>query len=118
MGYILIRRWGVVMEDKFILKRVDELCYQRGWSHYKLAQESGVPGSTIHNMFNRTTMPTFNTIEKFCLSFGITMTQFFSISNERIDLTEAQAELLDLWDSFDEKQKELALVYLRGLANR
>ena len=36
-----------------VYDRIDELCEQRGWSRYKLVEESGIPQSSFYNMFNK-----------------------------------------------------------------
>ncbi|CDD65988.1 unknown [Firmicutes bacterium CAG:882] len=32
-----------------VYDRIDELCEQRGWSRYKLVEESGIPQSSFYN---------------------------------------------------------------------
>lgn len=34
-------------------ERIKQIMKVRGWSEYRLAKESGVPQSTISNIFNR-----------------------------------------------------------------
>lgn len=45
-----------------ILDRITELREERGWSVYKLAEESGLTQSTLANMFSRKTMPSIATL--------------------------------------------------------
>ena len=60
-----------------VLERIDYLRNKKGWSMYKLANESGLTQSTLTNMFNRKTLPSITTLENICDAFGITMSEFF-----------------------------------------
>ena len=60
------------------LERIRTLLEERGWSVYRLAQEAGVPQSTLANLFLRNNMPTVPTLERICQALGITMAEFFS----------------------------------------
>lgn len=61
-----------------VIKRIDDLRKQRGWSVYKLAEESTLTQSTISNMFTRGTVPTIYTLQQICDAFGITLSEFFA----------------------------------------
>lgn len=41
----------------FELDRIEELCNDRGWSHYRLAKEMDISPNSIGNLFRRTTVP-------------------------------------------------------------
>lgn len=74
-----------------VLERINELRISRGWSIYKLAEESGITQSTLANMFNRQTQPSISTLTSLCEAFGITLSQFFdsdsnNYSNEELTL--------------------------------
>ena len=51
----------------FELDRIEELCNDRGWSHYRLAKEMEISPNSIGNLFRRTTVPKFlrRTVMKF-----------------------------------------------------
>ena len=61
-----------------VLKRIEELRKERGWSTYKLAEEAMLTPSTVFNMFSRGTVPTIYTLQQMCDAFGITLAEFFS----------------------------------------
>ena len=46
------------------LKRIQELCEERGWSCYQLAKASGIAYSTLSTMLNKQNMPTLPTFLK------------------------------------------------------
>lgn len=60
-----------------VLKRINDLRRERGWTIYKLAEESMVAQSTMSNMFARKTLPGLYTLNQICEAFGITMSEFF-----------------------------------------
>lgn len=60
-----------------VLKHIEDLQHERGWSTYKLAEMSGLTGSTLTNMFNRKTLPSLTTLYALCDAFEITMSEFF-----------------------------------------
>ena len=60
-----------------VLEKIDNLRKERGWSIYKLAEESELTQSTISNMFIRQTLPTISTLSQICDAFPITLAEFF-----------------------------------------
>ncbi len=60
-----------------IVKRIDELLFERGWSLYKLAKESCLPLSTLKNLYTgHTKCPTLLVVYKISEAFGISTIQF------------------------------------------
>ena len=64
-----------------VLNRIEELRKERGWSIYKLAEESGITQSTLANMFSRKTMPSISTLTQLCAAFDISLSQFFNFNS-------------------------------------
>ena len=105
-----------MMDEGYVLERIEELCDKEGWSHYVLAKGSGISQSTISNMFSRTNQPTFITVAKICDAFGITMAQFFN-SKKHLDLTEEQEDILCMFDAMSAQKRELVKAFMSGLIN-
>lgn len=103
-----------MMDEGYVLKRIEELCEKEGWSHYVLAKCSGISQSTISNMFSRTNQPTFVTVAKICDAFGITMAQFFD-SGQHLNLTVEQEEILRMFDAMLVQKRELVKAFMNGL---
>ena len=78
----------------------------RGWSEYRLAKESGVPQSTISNIFNRNYQPSIASLDIICKAFGITLAQFFADGNF-VELTDEQNEFFQRWAALKPEQKRL-----------
>lgn len=90
-------------------KRIRQLMEERGWTEYRLAQESGLSQSTISNMFNRNNAPTLPTLEAVCRAFGITLVQFFSVGEMDESLTQEQRALFAKWSTLSDEQKKILL---------
>lgn len=90
-----------------IQERIRELMGIKGWSEYKLAKEADLPQSTISHLFKRNNAPTYPTIEAICGAFGITMAQFFADEGEAVVLTPEQRELLILWGTLTDEQRQI-----------
>ena len=83
------------------LERIEELCRERGWSHYRLALEMDTSPNNIGNLFRRTTVPSIPTIRRICEVMGITMAQFYSTDGIQVTLNEQQRRIMDLYDKLD-----------------
>lgn len=91
-----------------VQERIKQLMNISGWTEYRLAKESGLSQSTISHLFKRNNAPTFPTILAICKGFGITLGQFFAGEGEAVVLTSEQMEILLLWGTLSEEQKESA----------
>ena len=60
-----------------VLNRVTELRNERGWSVYRLAKNANIPQSSMATWFGRGIVPPTDAIEKMCIAFGITLSEFF-----------------------------------------
>ncbi len=79
-----------------IFDKIDKLRVNRGWTIYKLAQESGLSQQTIHQWFDNHSTPTIAAIQAVCEAFGITVAEFFS-ENELIEATDELKKLYNDW---------------------
>jgi len=97
------------------LEKIRKLLKERNWSVYKLSKESGIPQSTLSNLFTRNNSPSISTLEDICKGFGITIAQFFSDSNVPLDLTPEQAHLLEHWNSLTDEQKKALIALIKSM---
>lgn len=87
-----------------ILKRIEELRLERGWSIYKLTSEAGLTQSTLSNMYSRNTLPSITTLDGICKAFGISLAQFFTTENGK-DLSDEEFRLISSFRSLNKKQR-------------
>ncbi len=99
-----------------VYDRIDELCEQRGWSRYKLVEESGIPQSSFYNMFNRHSIPQLDLIQKICDGFHISLAEFFADdSNKLQELTDDDLVFLETARTLDRNNRDRALVYMQAM---
>lgn len=63
----------------------------------------------------RGSAPTFYTLSAICDGLGITLAQFFSDGHEAIVISEEQKEVLRVWSSLTDEQKQAVKTYARGM---
>lgn len=99
----------------FELTRIEQLCKERGWSHYKLAKEMEIPANNISNLFRRSSTPSIYTLRKICDAFGITMSQFFLENQDYVIANENQLTILKKYMLLTGEQKKMAEAYIDGM---
>ena len=80
------------------LTRLKQLMKQKKMSTYKLAQESGLPLSTITSLFRKGNCPTIPTLEGLCAGLGISLSEFFYEPGDEIPNDEETKQLLAKWN--------------------
>ena len=85
---------------------------ERGWSEYQLAEQSGLPQSTISSWYRKDMIPTIPSLEKICTAFGITLSQLFAEGDMPVSLTESQRNLLQRWSRLSEEQQSVVFALI------
>lgn len=98
-----------------VLERIYQLRIERGWSEYRLSEESGIAQTTISSWFRKDIVPTIPSLEKICNAYNITLSQFFNWNNEPIVLTDMQQDLLNNWNRLNQEQQNIILNLLRSM---
>ncbi len=100
-----------------IQQRISELLEKKGWSKYKLAQETGLYQTTVYDWFNdKGCTPDRKSIELICAAMNISMVEFYSGIDEG-ELTGEQTLLLQLFDKVPESKRQLVFDLLRTLSD-
>ena len=107
-----------MLNENYIIKRIEELCEKQNMSRYRLAQKSGLSQSSISNLLNRRSLPSIITLSKICDGFGITLSQFFTDERSMVNLSEEQKNVLDTWSELDDEERKLVEAYIKGLKRR
>lgn len=98
-----------------VLDRILELRVERGWSEYRLSEESGIAQTTISSWFRKNICPTVPSLEKICNAYNITLSQFFNYDNDIENLTEQQKKMVHLFNKLSLKQQNNLLEFLASL---
>ena len=96
-----------------INKKIEELRFQRGWSMYELAQESGITQSTLTSMIKRGNPPKIETLECICEAFGITLAQFFMEDEQLEILSKNEKELISSFRKISEAKQQALIDLLK-----
>ena len=104
------------MRDSDVINHVKTLCKEKGWTYYRLAQEAGIPYSTLNNMLHRDNIPTVPTIQKMCDGMGITLADFFAEDIGDAHLTTSQKEILGIFAKLSPEDRKYLIAYGKGLA--
>lgn len=107
--------------EEEVLNRIDFLLKYKHWTLYKLAKVSGLPYSSLNNIFNRRTCPTIPTLEKICKGFNITLSQFFEYGTNPLKaegLTDNEQEILNAYNSLSRRDRDRFEGYLMGLCKK
>ena len=99
-----------------ILERINELRNKRGWSIYKLAEESGITQSTLANMFSRGTLPSLTTLKQLCDAFGITMAQFFESDSN--GFSDEEQLIISNYRKLENQEKEVIKKLLESILSQ
>ncbi len=100
-----------------ILQRIDKLRIEKGWSMYKLAEESNLPTSTIINMFSRKSLPSIQTLMLICDGLKISVSKFFAETKED-KLETLDNELLESFHLLKDNEKEAVILFIKKITER
>lgn len=98
-----------------VLARIDKLRTRRGWSEWRLAQETGLKQSSISDWYSKNQLPKIPSLEKIWAAFGMTMAEFFCGEGDPVVLTPDQREVLENWSALSPNQKQEVLTLLKNM---
>lgn len=98
-----------------VLERITYYRTQRNWSEYQLAEESGLPQSTISSWYRKNILPSISSLEKVCSAFNISLSQFFSTDDDNFSLTLRQKELLKVAGRLTDSQLAALIEFFKTL---
>ena len=94
--------------------RIRQLMAERGWTIYRLAQESGLSQTTISNISKRNNQPSLPTVNAICDACGITLAQFFT-ENDTANSPNTKSELDDSVAALKEDQREALAAFIKTI---
>lgn len=104
-----------MIDEKYIINRIRQLCERKQMSMYALSKRSGISQSSLSNLMKRGSTPSFFTLAKICDGLDITLAQFFSNDREILDMTEEQKKVLQVWGTLTDREKQAVKIYVRGM---
>ncbi|MCD7814349.1 MAG: helix-turn-helix domain-containing protein [Lachnospiraceae bacterium] len=104
----------------YIGPRIQELCEKKHMSRYRLAQRSGVPSISISRYVKGLKSPAVTTLEKLCMGFGISLSEFFEDIEFQPDpaLTAEQNHMLEVMSRLSDAELKNLIAYADYLSAR
>ncbi len=100
-----------------VQERILELLDKKGWTKYKLAQETGLYQTTVYDWFNdKGYTPDRKSIELICAALNISLTEFYSGIDEG-ELDGEQMLLLELFAKVPKSKRKVVFELLRNLSD-
>ncbi len=100
-----------------IVKKIDDIRVKRGWTFYKLAQESGLTQQTFTKWMEGKTIPTIPALKAVCDAFGITLANFFA-ENDMVEITPEAKSVLDNWQYLTKDEQRSIMLIIENYINR
>lgn len=88
-----------------VVKRINELLGQKGWSNYQLSKQTNISTNTIYGWNKSGAVPSLSNLMKICEALGITVGQFFC-GTEAYALSPDEARILREWFSPSDLEKD------------
>ena len=99
-----------------VLERITELREQKNWTEYQLAERSGLTQSTISSWYRKDILPTLPSLERICIAFGISISQFFDDNSSEITLINPkQKQLLEHTSKLNNEQYDALINFMDKL---
>ena len=95
-------------------QRIRQLMDERGWTIYRLAQESKLSQTTISNIFKRNNQPSIPTVNAICDACGITLAQFFA-EDDPANTLNARSEFDNSVAALKEDQREALAAFIKTM---
>ena len=81
-----------------------------------LRERSGLTQSTISSWYRKDILPTIPSLERICIAFGISLSQFFKEETDEVVLINPnQKKLLEVVSKLDDKQYNALLHFLENI---
>lgn len=91
-----------------VVKKINTLRLERGWSIYKLSMETGLTQQAIHAWYNpkKKVIPSISTLEIVCEAFGISIADFFT-EKYTVEMTPQIKSIYDNWCALSDEERRL-----------
>lgn len=94
-------------------RKIDKMRVARGWSFYRLSQESGLSQQTFTKWMNGKTTPTLLALQAVCDAFEISLAEFFA-EDEIIVVTPEVKELFIDWQVLTKEEKASVMAIVKN----
>lgn len=96
-------------------ERIEKLIYEKNISRTELARQIGTKESTVRNWSVRDSSPSVEAAYKVAQYFGVTVEWLVTGTDKEDSLSAEEKELLELFRTLDERDKQTILTLSRSL---
>lgn len=107
-----------MISEEFVAERIEQLLAEKNMSRYRLGQYSDLNDTTLYNIMKRKTIPSIITLSKICDGFGITLAQFFYDSENNMEYTKEERNLLSSFSRLSAYDRGVVLLMIDILGKR
>ena len=104
------------MDNESVLKKIEELMRQRGYTKYKLAKLSGISKSTVTTIFNKRSTVSLYNLSQICRAFGLTLSEFLAMLEGKSEEKMIQDFPLEWWSSLPPEKRRQVTTIMRTIA--
>ena len=88
-----------------LVRKIDNMRIQRGWTIYSFANLAGITQQTDHQWIEKDTCPSVPNLYKICEVLKISVSELFS-ENNLIEVTNELKDLYDNWCCLNEQEQQ------------
>ncbi|MBQ7798789.1 MAG: helix-turn-helix transcriptional regulator [Clostridia bacterium] len=100
-----------------IVRKIDKIRVTKGWTFYKLSQESGLSQQTFTKWMEGNTIPTIPALKAVCDAFGITLANFFA-ENDMVEVTPETKAIFDNWIYLNKEEQSSIKSIIENYVNK
>ncbi len=98
-----------------ILERIKEIRESKNMSVYELAKKCNISRNTIYRWYTQNFTPSLESIQTICeKGFNISLVEFFAVDTNLIPATEETKELINIWSTLTDTQKQAVMQILKS----
>jgi len=96
-----------------VTEKIYKLINKRGWSPYRVEQETDISAPTIRRWKDPKMYPTMPNFLQFCKAFGITPAEFF-LDGEMVELNNERKRIFGYWEKLTPNQRDAVETILKS----
>ncbi|MCI9009868.1 MAG: helix-turn-helix domain-containing protein [Clostridia bacterium] len=97
-----------------IYQKVERLCFEKGWSLYRLAELSNISVNSLYSWRDRKSSPTLYLIESIAKAFDVSPISLLLQEEELGAIQAEHKELFNRWNGLTTEQKSSLMNMLRS----
>ncbi len=97
-----------------VIRKIEELRLNKNWTKYELAEEAGMPYSSLASIYSRKTPPKLEILSLICSALGVTLAQFFTENEQSETVTEEERNLLIKFRLLSGEKKKAIVAFLNN----